>query len=142
MSRYKEIKTEIKSAESLLKALGDMGLIIDRQGTLHKNQVVLANRWGHEAAHVDFYVSRESLASLTKDHYFSAPLGFAWNEETSQYGLVFEDMDTYRLTGVNFQGRLMQQYAYNEVVSKAGAQGYTISRENVDGVIRLTCVKR
>lgn len=136
MSKYHKIKTEIKTQESLLAALSDMGLKPDHNGgNLRDNNAILMTHWetwGGKNQLVSVAVDRSVLRAAGYDAMDG--IGFAWNE--AGYDLIADHYDAEK----PWMSKLKQRYTLHEAKRLARLQGYTLTEQSMpDGSIRLTC---
>lgn len=141
MSVYKKIKTEIKTADSLIKALNDLGLHPECSQNLRENSVILKSNWsnlGGRDQNVAIAVQREALEKA--DLMAMDGIGFAWNG--SGYDLICDHMDEESHYGRSHHlvDRVKQRYTLHEAKRIASLQGYSLQEKTLsDGTIQLIC---
>lgn len=126
MSRYMKLETEFTNAESLLKALTDLGITFERSRDLKVNSLTMKNRWMHG--------DEKAAIVLNKSGYWGQ-IGFAWDGR--KYSLIQDGMDNN--TGTINQVR--QHYALHEIRRQARVKGYQVrEQQQADGSIRLQLI--
>jgi hypothetical protein len=140
MSAYKEIKSEFRNGQSLIKALKVLGLIPQVSQNLRDNGVELVNNYGHDGAKVAIGVDRIQVHSKINRSVYGG-LGFTWNGKS--YDVIADDLDVHKTEHQKLMNDIKQRYSYNEIKRQAQVKGYTV-RETTgqDGVIRMTLVHR
>lgn len=137
MSVYKEIKTEYKTAQSLVKALKDLGLEIEASTDLRANNLNIRDYHGNQRG-VAIAVDFTSFSAKVGGRAWGS-IGFAWNAQSRSYDLVVDSMDE----GLNLKvkhtlSEIKQRYTYHEVKRQAWTKGYTVQEQRAsDGTIRL-----
>ncbi|MBE9030556.1 DUF1257 domain-containing protein [filamentous cyanobacterium LEGE 11480] len=121
MSHFSQIKTQIRSLDSLKSALADMGI-----------------EWKSGAAPVRGYKGQTQTAEVVIQQDNGYDVGFAWNGQ--EYELV-ADMQFWQLNHSvdHFLRQVTQRYAYHTVMTETQSQGFQVAEEqsNEDGSIRL-----
>ena len=127
MSHFSTIKTKLKEVEPLIKALNNLGYIIDQD-----EKFVKGFRGQFTAVDISM-----NLPNDTK-------VGFKWNNNSNTYELV-TDLDLWRfeLPVERFISKVTQMYAYQTIISKTKEDGYQIvEQKNInDGSIELVLTK-
>ena len=127
MSHFSTIKTQLKEAEPLIKALNNLGYSINQDEKFIK---------GFKGKFTAVDISM-NLPSDTK-------VGFKWDNNSNVYELV-TDLDLWRfeIPVERFISKVTQMYAYNTIISKTEEDGYQIvKQENKnDGSIELVVTK-
>lgn len=148
MSKYLKLQAPFKNAESLLKALADLGIQCGRAANLRQNDVTLQSHWklhyGGQDTPVAIAVQREawSRACLGERGTTYDGIGFAWNGQS--YDLIQDDHDqrNYPQTEAKLK-ELRQRYAYHETNRVLRSKGLTLTQSSIDGkTINLTFAKR
>ena len=127
MSHFSTIKTQLKDAEPLIKALNNLGYIINQE-----EKFVRGYRGKFTAVDISM-----SLAGDTQ-------VGFKWDNNSNAYELV-TDLDLWRfeLPVERFISKVTQMYAYETIISKTKEDGYQIveQKNQNDGSIELVLTK-
>ena len=127
MSHFSTIKTQLKEAEPLIKALKNLGY------TLNQEEKFIKGYRGKFTA-VDISMN---LPSDTK-------VGFKWDKNSNAYELVTDlDLWKFELPVERFISKVTQMYAYQTIISKTKEDGYQIVEEKNknDGSIELVVTK-
>jgi len=127
MSHFSTIKTQLKEAEPLIKALKNLGY------TLNQEEKFIKGYRGKFTA-VDISMN---LPSDTK-------VGFKWNKNSNAYELVTDlDLWKFEIPVERFISKVTQMYAYQTIISKTQEDGYQIVEEKNknDGSIELVLTK-
>ncbi len=127
MSHFSTIKTQLKEAEPLIKALNSLGYIINQEEKFVK---------GYKGKFTAVDISM-SLPGETK-------VGFKWDNTSNSYELVTDlDLWKFELPVERFISKVTQMYAYQTIISKTHEDGYQIvEQENKnDGSIELVLTK-
>ena len=128
MSHFSTIKTQLKEAEPLIKALSNLGYIINNDEKLIK---------GYRGKFTAVDISM-SLPGDTK-------VGFKWDNNSNSYELVTDlDLWKFDLPVERFISKVTQMYAYETIISKTKEDGYQIVEQNNknDGSIEVVLTKR
>ena len=127
MSHFSTIKTQLREAEPLIKALNNLGYVINQEEKFVK---------GYKGQFTAVDISL-NLANDTK-------VGFKWDNNSKSYELV-TDLDLWRfnLPVERFISKVTQMYAYQTIISKTKEDGYQIVEEKNknDGSIELVLTK-
>ena len=127
MSHFSTIKTQLKEAEPLIKALKNLGY------TLNQEEKFIKGYRGKFTA-VDISMN---LPSDTK-------VGFKWDKNSNAYELVTDlDLWKFEIPVERFISKITQMYAYQTIISKTKEDGYQIVEEKNtnDGSIELVLTK-
>ena len=127
MSHFSTIKTQIREAESLTKALSQLGYPVNRDQKLVK---------GFRGQHTNVDISID-LPKETK-------AGFKWDTNSKSYELVTDlDLWKFELPVERFLSKVTQMYAYQTIISKTEKDGYQLVEEKNknDGSIELVLTK-
>ena len=127
MSHFSTIKTQLKEAEPLIKALKNLGY------TLNQEEKFIKGYRGKFTA-VDISMN---LPSDTK-------VGFKWDKNSNAYELV-TDLDLWKceIPVERFISKVTQMYAYHTIISKTNEDGYQVveQKNKNDGSIELVLTK-
>ena len=127
MSHFSTIKTQLKDAEPLIKALNNLGYIINQE-----EKFVRGYRGKFTAVDISM-----SLAGDTQ-------VGFKWDNNSNSYELVTDlDLWEFELPVERFISKVTQMYAYETIISKTKEDGYQIveQKNQNDGSIELVLTK-
>ena len=127
MSHFSTIKTQLKDAEPLIKALNNLGYIINQEEKFVK---------GYKGKFTAVDISM-NLPSDTK-------VGFKWDNNLNAYELVTDlDLWKFELPVERFISKVTQMYAYETIISKTKEDGYHIveQKDQNDGSIELVLTK-
>ena len=127
MSHFSTIKTQLKEAEPLVKALNNLGYKINQEEKFVKG-------YRGKTTAVDISMS---LSGDTK-------VGFKWNNNSNTYELVTDlDLWKFEIPVERFISKITQMYAYQTIISKTKEDGYQIveQKEKNDGSIELVLTK-
>tara|TARA_B100000123_G_C25359494_1_gene266434 strand:+ start:58 stop:450 length:393 start_codon:yes stop_codon:yes gene_type:complete len=127
MSHFSTIKTQLKDAEPLIKALNNLGYIINQEEKFIK---------GYKGKFTAVDISM-NLPSDTK-------VGFKWDNNSNTYELVTDlDLWKFELPVERFISKVTQMYAYETIISKTKDEGYQIveQKNQNDGSIELVLTK-
>ena len=127
MSHFSTIKTQLKDADPLIKALNNLGY------TINKEQKLIKGYRGKFTA-VDISMN---LPGETK-------VGFKWDNNSNSYELVTDlDLWKFELPVERFISKVTQMYAYETIISKTKEDGYQIveQKNQNDGSIELVLTK-
>ena len=127
MSHFSTIKTQLKEAEPLIKALNNLGYTI-----IQAQKYVKGYRGKFTAVDISM-----NLPGETK-------VGFKWDNNSNAYELV-TDLDLWRfeIPVERFISKVTQMYAYHTIISKTNDDGYQIveQKNKNDGSIELVLTK-
>ena len=127
MSHFSTIKTQLKDSEPLIKALNNLGYIINQEEKFIK---------GYKGKFTAVDISM-NLPSDTK-------VGFKWDNNSNTYELVTDlDLWKFELPVERFISKVTQMYAYETIISKTKDEGYQIveQKNQNDGSIELVLTK-
>ena len=127
MSHFSTIKTQLKDSEPLIKALNNLGYIIN-----HGEKSIK----GYRGKFTDVDISM-NLPGDTK-------VGFKWDNNSNSYELVTDlDLWKFELPVERFISKVTQMYAYETIISKTKEDGYQIveQKNQNDGSIELVLTK-
>lgn len=119
MSKFVQVKTQLRDIETIKLALDDLKLRYSEDATY-------THRWSGRSHSVPLLVAGDSLTFGLRP------------AEDGSYEAVGDDMQMARLRPVI--GRITQRYAYRMVVAETEKAGFDLVEESVgqDDVIRLT----
>ena len=127
MSHFSTIKTQLKDAEPLIRALNNLGYIINQEEKFVK---------GYKGKFTAVDISM-NLPSNTK-------VGFKWDNNSNAYELVTDlDLWKFEIPVERFISKVTQMYAYQTIISKTKEEGYQIVEQTNknDGSIELVLTK-
>jgi hypothetical protein len=127
MSHFSTIKTQLKESEPLIKALNNLGYVINQEEKFIK---------GYKGKFTAVDISM-NLPSNTK-------VGFKWDNNLNVYELVTDlDLWKFELPVERFISKVTQMYAYETIISKTKEDGYQIveQKNQNDGSIELVLTK-
>ena len=127
MSHFSTIKTQLKEEKPLIKALDNLGFIIDQ-----KEKFVKGYRGKFTAVDISM-----NLPGDTK-------VGFKWDNNSNSYELVTDlDLWKFELPVERFISKVTQMYAYETIISKTKEDGYQVveQKNQNDGSIELVLTK-
>ena len=127
MSHFSTIKTQLKDAEPLIKALNNLGHIINQKEKFVKG-----------------YKGKSTSVDISMDLPGNTKVGFKWDNISNAYELVTDlDLWKFDLPVERFISKVTQMYAYETIISKTKEDGYQIVEQNNqnDGSIELVLTK-
>ena len=127
MSHFSTIKTHLKEAEPLIKALGSLGYNVNQEEKFIR---------GYRGKFTNVDISM-NLPGDTK-------VGFKWNNNSSSYELVADlDLWKFELPVERFISKVTQMYAYQTIISTTKNDGYQLveQKNKNDGSIELVLTK-
>ena len=127
MSHFSTIKTQLKEADPLIKALNNLGYSINKEEKFVKGYRGISTE-------VDISIN---LHSDTK-------VGFKWDNNSNSYELVTDlDLWKFDIPVERFISKVTQMYAYQTIISKTKEDGYQIveQKNKNDGSIELVLTK-
>ena len=127
MSHFSTIKTQLKDAEPLIKALNKLGYTINQEEKFVKG-------YRGKFTAVDISIN---LPGETK-------VGFKLDNTSNSYELVTDlDLWKFELPVERFISKVTQMYAYETIISKTKEDGYQIveQKNQNDGSIELVLTK-
>ena len=127
MSHFSTIKTQLKDAESLVKALNNLGYIINQEEKFVKG-----------------YRGKFTAVDISMNLPEDTKVGFKWDNNSKTYELVTDlDLWKFELPVERFISKVTQMYAYETIISKTKEDGYQIveQKNQNDGSIELVLTK-
>ena len=127
MSHFSTIKTQLKEAEPLIKALDTLGYIINQEEKFVKG-----------------YRGKFTAVDISMNLPGDTKVGFKWDNNSSTYELVTDlDLWKFELPVERFISKVTQMYAYQTIISKTKEDGYQIveQKNQNDGSIELVLTK-
>ena len=127
MSHFSTIKTQLKDAEPLIKALNNLGYIINQEEKFVKG-----------------YRGRFTAVDISMNLPGDTKVGFKWDNNSNAYELVTDlDLWKFEIPVERFISKVTQMYAYQTIISKTKEDGYQIveQKNKNDGSIELVVTK-
>ena len=127
MSHFSTIKTQLKEAEPLIKALNNLGYNANREEKFIKG-----------------YRGKFTAVDISMNLPCDTNVGFKWNKDSNAYELVTDlDLWKFELPVERFISKVTQMYAYQTIISKTKDEGYQIveQKNKNDGSIELVLTK-
>ena len=127
MSHFSTIKTQLKDADPLIKALNNLGYTIDQEEKFVKG-----------------YRGKFTAVDISMNLPGETKVGFKWDNNSNAYELVTDlDLWKFELPVERFISKVTQMYAYQTILSKTKEDGYQIVEEKNtnDGSIELVLTK-
>ena len=127
MSHFSTIKTQLKEAEPLIKAIKSLGYIINQDDNFVKG-----------------YKGKFTTVDINMNLPCDTKVGFKWNNNSNSFELVTDlDLWKFELPVERFISKVTQMYAYQTIISKTKDDGYQIVEEKNlnDGSIELVLTK-
>ena len=127
MSHFSTIKTQLKDAESLIKALNNLGYKINQEEKFVKG-----------------YRGKFTAVDISMNLPGDTKVGFKWDNISNAYELVTDlDLWKFELPVERFISKVTQMYAYETIISKTKEDGYQIveQKNQNDGSIELVLTK-
>ena len=127
MSHFSTIKTQLREAEPLIKALTQLGYEINQEKKFVKG-----------------YKGQFTAVDISMDLPSETKVGFKWDNNSNAYELVTDlDLWKFNLPVERFISKVTQMYAYQTIISKTVEDGYQIVEEKNqnDGSIELVLTK-
>ena len=127
MSHFSTIKTQLKDAEPLIKALNNLGYIINQEEKFVKG-----------------YKGKFTAVDISMNLSGNTKVGFKWDNNSNAYELVTDlDLWKFELPVERFISKVTQMYAYETIISKTKEDGYQIveQKNQNDGSIELVLTK-
>ena len=127
MSHFSTIKTQLKEAEPLIKALNILGYQINQEEKFIKG-----------------YKGKFTAVDISMGLPDDTKVGFKWDNNSNSYELVTDlDLWKYEIPVERFISKVTQMYAYQTIISKTEEDGYQIVEEKNknDGSIELVLTK-
>ena len=127
MSHFSTIKTQLKDAEPLIKALNNLGYMINQEEKFVKG-----------------YKGKVTAVDINMNLPGNTKVGFKWDNNSNAYELVTDlDLWKFELPVERFISKVTQMYAYETIISKTKEDGYQIveQKNQNDGSIELVLTK-
>ena len=127
MSHFSTIKTQIKEAEPLIKALDNLGFTINQEEKFVKG-----------------YKGKFTTVDISINIPGDTKVGFKWDHNSNTYELVTDlDLWKFEIPVERFISKVTQMYAYQTIISKTKEDGYQIveQKNKNDGSIELVVTK-
>ena len=127
MSHFSTIKTQLKDAEPLIKALNNLGYLINKEEKFVKG-----------------YKGKFTAVDISMNLPGDTKVGFKWDNNSNAYELVTDlDLWKFELPVERFISKVTQMYAYETIISKTKEDGYQIveQKNQNDGSIELVLTK-
>ena len=127
MSHFSTIKTQLKEAEPLIKALKNLGY-----------QII------QEEKFVKGYKGKFTAVDISMNLPGETKVGFKWDNNSNSYELVTDlDLWNFDIPVERFISKVTQMYAYQTIISKTKEDGYQIveQKNKNDGSIELVLTK-
>ena len=127
MSHFSTIKTQLKDAEQLIKALNNLGYQITQEEKFIKG-----------------YKGKFTAVDISMNLSGETNVGFKWDNNSNSYELVTDlDLWKHNIPVERFISKVSQMYAYQTIISKTEEDGYQIveQKNKNDGSIELVLTK-
>ena len=127
MSHFSTIKTQLKDAEPLIKALNNLGYMINQEEKFVKG-----------------YRGKFTAVDISMNLPGETKVGFKWDNNSNSYELVTDlDLWKFEIPVERFISKVTQMYAYQTIISKTTEDGYQIleQKNKNDGSIELVLTK-
>ena len=127
MSHFSTIKTKLKETEPLIKALTNLGYLINQEEKFVKG-----------------YKGKFTAVDISMNLPGDTKVGFKWDNNSNSYELVTDlDLWKFEIPVERFISKVTQMYAYHTIISKTNEDGYQIVEEKNknDGSIELVLTK-
>ncbi len=127
MSHFSTIKTQLKEAEPLIKALNNLGYVINQDEKFVKG-----------------YRGKFTAVDISMNLPGDTKVGFKLDNNSNAYELVTDlDLWKFELPVERFISKVTQMYAYQTIIDKTKEDGYKIVEEKNknDGSIELVLTK-
>ena len=127
MSHFSTIKTQLKDAEPLIKALNNLGYITNQEEKFIKG-----------------YKGKFTAVDISMNLPGDTKVGFKWDNNSNAYELVTDlDLWKFEIPVERFISKVTQMYAYHTIISKTNEDGYQIveQKNKNDGSIELVLTK-
>ncbi len=127
MSHFSTIKTQLREAKPLIKAINSLGYSINQEEKFIKG-----------------YRGKFTAVDLSINLPGDTKVGFKWNNNSNAYELVTDlDLWKFDIPVERFISKVSQMYAYQTIISKTKDDGYQIVEQNNknDGSIELVLTK-
>jgi len=127
MSHFSTIKTQLKDAEPLIKALNNLGYMVNQEEKFVKG-----------------YRGKFTAVDISMNLPGDTRVGFKWDNNSNAYELVTDlDLWKFEIPVERFISKVTQMYAYQTIISKTQEDGYQIveQKNKNDGSIELVLTK-
>ena len=127
MSHFSTIKTQLKEADPLIKALNNLGYPINREEKFVKG-----------------YRGKFTAVDISMNLPGDTKVGFKWDSNSNTYELVTDlDLWKFDLPVERFISKITQMYAYHTIIAKTEEDGYQLveQKNQNDGSIELVLTK-
>ena len=127
MSHFSTIKTQLKEADPLIKALDSLGYNIIQEEKFVKG-----------------YQGKFTAVDISMNLPGDTQVGFKWSNNSNAYELVTDlDLWKFELPVERFISKVTQMYAYQTIISKTKEDGYQVveQKNKNDGSIELVLTK-
>ena len=127
MSHFSTIKTQLRKADPLIKALNNLGYIINQEEKFVKG-----------------YKGKFTAVDISLNLPGDTKVGFKWDNNSNAYELVTDlDLWKFEIPVERFISKVTQMYAYETIISKTKEDGYQIveQKNQNDGSIELVLTK-
>ena len=127
MSHFSTIKTQLKEAKPLIKALNTLGFIVNQDEKFVKG-----------------YRGKFTAVDISMNLPGNTKAGFKLDNNSNAYELVTDlDLWKFELPVERFISKVTQMYAYETIISKTKDDGYQVVEQKTknDGSIELVLTK-
>ena len=127
MSHFSTVKTQLKETKPLIKALCNLGFIINQ-----------------EEKYIKGYKGKFTAVDISINLPSDTNVGFKWDNNLNSYELVTDlDLWKFDIPVERFISKVTQMYAYQTIISKTKEDGYQVVEEKNknDGSIELVLTK-
>ena len=127
MSHFSTIKTQLKDAEPVIKALNTLGYMINQEEKFIKG-----------------YKGKFTAVDISMNLPGNTKVGFKWDNNSNAYELVTDlDLWKFELPVERFISKVTQMYAYETIIYKTKDDGYQIVEQKNQnaGSIELVLTK-
>jgi len=127
MSHFSTIKTQLREAEPLIKAINNLGYSINQEEKFIKG-----------------YRGKFTAVDISMNLPDDTKVGFKWDNNSNAYELVTDlDLWKFEIPVERFISKVTQMYAYNTIIKKTNEDGYQIVEETNknDGSMELVLTK-
>ena len=127
MSHFSTIKTQLKDSEPLIKALNNLGYMINQEEKFIKG-----------------YKGKFTAVDRSMNLPGNTKVGFKLDNNSNTYELVTDlDLWKFEIPVERFISKVTQMYAYETIISKTKEDGYQIveQKNQNDGSIELVLTK-
>ena len=127
MSHFSTLKTQLREAKPLIKALTQLGYEINQEEKFVKG-----------------YRGKFTAVDISMNLPGDTKVGFKWDNNSNAYELVTDlDLWKFNLPVERFISKVTQMYAYQTIIAKTKEDGYQIveQKNQNDGSIELVLTK-